>query len=578
MELEPDDANAAKTQASLSAAEWLDLFAGSEPALPEPNQHSPADDQPLNQPDGHEGTASSPTPDIKTAEPTPDGETTVDEDEAFVVEVPTDETLGAETKPARRASPLRAAALSMVFPGLGHLQTRRRRGLLIASSTLLTVVAVSLWAGTRSRVETTSWLVQPSVLKAAIGVSIVTMVLRALVAVDAVRSADRWATAQRRWLGAAGLAVVAALIVVPHVIAASYLSTQLDLVTTVFTAELTTTARPTPLPETSGSDRATVPDSNPQDPASPSSETSTSIPVPTTAAADARALRTWDGEERLTIALLGGDAGFDRVGVRTDTIIVLSIEIETGKAVAFSIPRNWQAMRFPEGTPAAAAYPDGYDQKANAVYALGTDRPDLFPDSGDPASDAIKQVLAQVLGIPIQYYVLVDMVAVVDTIDLFGGLDLTVTEHISDSIKPIVPGGPSLVIDTEPGEHHFDGSTTLAYVRSRRQSWDYNRMARQRCVVGAMIDQISALDVIRNFRPLSDIISEHVTTDIPLDRSDDLIQIADRLDPQRITTLSFVPPDYPEREIPFARVRADVSRDLAETADEPSTPLVNACG
>jgi LCP family protein required for cell wall assembly len=440
----------------------------------------------------------------------------------------------------------------------------------MAGAALATVVAVALWIGTRSRSELASWLVQPIMLQAAIGVSLGTMVLRALVAIDAMRSADRQATARLSGQSMVGLAVVATLIPAPHLMAVSYLSAQLDLVTTVFATEQTTTAQPTPLPE------APVPEL-PTPPGSPSSVPTSLDSVPATIIPSTEVLQTWDGEERLSIALLGGDGGFDRVGVRTDTIIVLSIDIETGDAVAFSVPRNWQAIRFPDGTPAAAAYPDGYDEKANAVYALGTKRPELFPGSNDPAGDAIKQALAQVLGIPIQYYVLVDMVAVVDTIDLFGGLDLTVTEHINDTIKPIVPGGPPLVIDTEPGEQHFDGLTTLAYVRSRRQSWDYNRMARQRCVVAAMIDQVSVLDVVKGFRPLTAIISEHVLTDIPLDRSDDLIKIAERLDPQRITTLSFVPPDYPQHEIPFARVREDVAQALIPTTEEPSAPLSTVC-
>ena len=182
----------------------------------------------------------------------------------------------------------------------------------------------------------------------------------------------------------------------------------------------------------------------------------------------------------LTIALLGSDGGFDRRGVRTDTIILFSIDMATGDAVAFNIPRNWRDLPFPAGTPASERWPDGYPGIANAIYGLGLRFPEVFPDVDDPAGYAIKLALAQLTGLRVQYYVLVDMVGFVEIIDLFGGIGVYVMESINDRIKPIVRGGPHIDIDVKPGEHHFDGLTALGYVRSRTASSDYRRMTRQR--------------------------------------------------------------------------------------------------
>jgi anionic cell wall polymer biosynthesis LytR-Cps2A-Psr (LCP) family protein len=197
---------------------------------------------------------------------------------------------------------------------------------------------------------------------------------------------------------------------------------------------------------------------------------------------------------------------------------------------------------------------------------------------------AITQAMAQLLGIPIHYYVLVEMAAVVETIDLFGGIDVTVDEYIDDAIGPIERGGPPLVIETEPGEHHFDGLTTLAYVRSRLQSSDYQRMARQRCVLGALIDQVSPYDVLRRYDGLSDVIADHVTTDIPLDDLPALIEVADGLDAASVTSIAFVPPDYPAGRAPTTLVRDEVERTLrpalapvARAPSEPGEPLAVAC-
>ena len=127
---------------------------------------------------------------------------------------------------------------------------------------------------------------------------------------------------------------------------------------------------------------------------------------------------------------------------------------------------------------------------------------------------AIKSGLAQLTGLDIQYYVLIDMVGFVKVIDLFGGIDVHVTESINDRIKPIVPDGPHVDIVVEPGDYHFDGLAALGYVRSRTQSTDWHRMTRQRCVIEALIDQVPSLRMVRNYVALADIITDHINTDI----------------------------------------------------------------
>jgi len=385
----------------------------------------------------------------------------------------------------------------------------------------------------------------------------------------------------------AWLAFILALVALPHVIVADLAWQQRGVVTRLFAAEAAVTARPTRL-TTSGSVTSVVTD-DVDGPAGPTiapeiedGRESTDATPPTTVdavPAPPEAPTTWDGDERLSIVMLGSDGGYDRVGIRTDTIIVLSIDLATGDAVTFSVPRNWENIPFPDGTPADARYPYGNPDIANTIYGIGLRRPELFPGSIHTGGAAVKEAMAQTLGIPIQYFVMVDMTAVVDTIDLFGGIDLTVTEYINDRIRPIEEGGPWLEITTTPGEYHFDGLTTLAYVRSRVQSWDYNRMARQRCVVGALIDQVSPVELLTNFGPFTEIVVNNVVTDIPVDRADELIAIAARLDPSRIQTVSFVPPEFPDGgPVPLRQVRNSVGAALTTpNVADPDQTLTGAC-
>ncbi|MDH3302810.1 MAG: LCP family protein [Acidimicrobiia bacterium] len=517
--------------------------------------------------------------------------------------------------PEPHRSPVFAALLSAFLPGLGHRRTRPARARALMGVSLIAVSSFAVWLVTRDRLDLLAWTIKPNWLLGVVIASFVTLVARSAVAVDAARAAGL-RHSRHPLLSRLGLLVVLLLVAAPHVAVATLAWQQHNLLTRVFTAEATATARPAPvkgfstnrsaggtgtpaslssrlggarissqaLPGISSKhvddvDAATRPAPTQPRPADESAPTT--IPPsqvdPTPSIPDTP--RTWDGETRLSIVMLGSDGGYDRRGIRTDTIIVLSIDVATGDAVTFSVPRNWTNVPFPAGSAAAAAYPDGTPDLANTIYGLGERRPELFAESGHPGGTAVKEAMAQTLGIPIHYFVMVDMAAVVETIDLFGGIEVNVTEYINDRIRPIEKGGPYLDITVQPGRHHFDGLTALAYVRSRVQSWDYSRMARQRCVVAALIEQVAPLDVMTNFGRFSDIVSSHVVTDIPLDRADELLAIAARMDTGRMQSFNFVPPEFPSGRVPLAKVRSAVETALStNVTDDPSRSMPAACG
>ena len=508
----------------------------------------------------------------------------------------------------RGPAPLVAAMLSAVWPGLGHFGHDTRRALVLTNATLATAVIGLAFAATRSITTLLTWGVSRRSLQILIVGTLSVLVFRVAITVDAYRTAVRRYQPQRRraphrFGTFATLVLLAVIIAGPHVIVIRFAVAQLGLLSSVFNATDTQTAIATPVPITTvptnlalaaapempessvlvpqtTSALSTTTPSTAAAPEMPESSVlvpqTTSVPSTTTPFTTAPP-PTWDGADRLTVALLGSDGGFDRIGVRTDTIIVLSIDMATGDSAAFNVPRNWKHLTFPEGTPASQQWPDGYPDIANAVYGLGLRFPEAFPDAEDTAGHAIKSALAQLTGLHIQYYVLVDMEGFVATIDLFGGIDMHVTETINDRIKPIVPGGPHIDIVVEPGDYHFDGLTTLGYVRSRTESSDYHRMTRQRCVVEALIDQITTADLLANYLTLTDITSDHINTDIPLDRLDELIILGGKLDTSRIVTVNFIPPEFPRGPAPIAQVREAVTQALQGATNRTTSLLADSC-
>ena len=250
----------------------------------------------------------------------------------------------------------------------------------------------------------------------------------------------------------------------------------------------------------------------------------------------------WERSGRLTVLMLGGDRGPGRSGIRTDTMIVLSVNVKTKNAVLFSLPRNMWGVPLP---PAAAArFGDTYDNLLNSLYPFALAHPEAFRGGRDPGATALKQVIANLLGIRIDYYALVDFGGFVDVIDALGGVDMNIPIAVLDRVSPATPGGEWIRIDLKPGFQHLTALQTFAYVRARSQTSDYARIARQRCVLAAIADRANARTLLRNFRRLAATMRRSVGTDISLQSLPDIIELTAKMNTRRLVSIGFTPPTY----------------------------------
>jgi len=60
------------------------------------------------------------------------------------------------------------------------------------------------------------------------------------------------------------------------------------------------------------------------------------------------------------VLLMGSDEGSDRIGLRTDTMILALVHEASGRTALVSVPRNLTHLQFPPDTPLADEYPDGF--------------------------------------------------------------------------------------------------------------------------------------------------------------------------------------------------------------------------
>jgi LCP family protein required for cell wall assembly len=217
------------------------------------------------------------------------------------------------------------------------------------------------------------------------------------------------------------------------------------------------------------------------------------------------------------ILLLGGDAGPGRWGMRTDTMIVVSIHQASGRTALVSVPRNLTRLQFPPGSPLANEFPDGFtahDGLTNAVFTFVDGQPDLlahYARNGlQPQAVALSEGLGYSLGIEIDDYALVNMQGFVDVIDSIGGLTLDLPEQVP---LPPLPGC-DLPANIGPGPVAMDGCLAVAYVRSREADSDYQRMQRQRQLLAALGSQVSPTDAASSFGSITGVLGDSMRTSL----------------------------------------------------------------
>jgi LCP family protein required for cell wall assembly len=266
---------------------------------------------------------------------------------------------------------------------------------------------------------------------------------------------------------------------------------------------------------------------------------------------------------------MGGDSGAGRWGLRPDSMTVASIDAETGRTVLISLPRNMQNFPFAKGSVMHEQFPDGFDADyLNGVSTWAGDNTELFPHSDNPGVDATVMAIEGITGLKINYWAMVNLQGFKDLVDAVGGVTLNVRQEI-----PVGLPQDSFYSHIEPGVQKLNGFETLWFARARYDSDDYSRMARQKCVMNAMLQQISPQSAVRNFASIAQASSAMVSTNIPASEFGHFAELALKARGQKISTLSLVPPmiDTAHPDIKLVRQKVAEAIDRAEgTAPPPA--------
>jgi hypothetical protein len=131
----------------------------------------------------------------------------------------------------------------------------------------------------------------------------------------------------------------------------------------------------------------------------------------------------------------------------------------------------------------------------------------------------------------------------------------------------------------EPGTRHLNGSDALWYARSRRDSTDYDRMGRQRCLIGALVRQADPLTVLTHFQELASATKKLASTDIPRSLLPDLVTLGDKMHSgtNKLRSVAFVPPLIYTGNPDFAKIRSITQAAIRPAPQTtPSAPATTA--
>lgn len=207
---------------------------------------------------------------------------------------------------------------------------------------------------------------------------------------------------------------------------------------------------------------------------------------------------------KLNILLVGSDENEGLVdGSRADTIIVASVDTREKTVFLLSVPRD-----------SYVAIPGYGEDKINAAYAYG-------------GVDLLRQTLGDLLGIPIDYYALIDFSGFEELIDALGGVEIDVDKRMYYLTY-------DALIDIEAGLQTLNGEQALQYVRFRADPLgDIKRVSRQQILLKAVFDKFTERGLIKLPQVLT-AAQGALETDISLAKSVRLALLLHQLTPEAL--------------------------------------------
>jgi LCP family protein required for cell wall assembly len=194
----------------------------------------------------------------------------------------------------------------------------------------------------------------------------------------------------------------------------------------------------------------------------------------------------------------------------------------------------------------------------NSLITFAGGHRSLFKGYAEPGFEATSEAVEGITGLKINYYGMINLMGFRKLVEAVGGIKLHVRERI-----PIGGIGSPISGWIKPGYRKLDGYQALWFARSRVAADDYSRMARQKCVMAAMLQQISPEKVVLNFSKIAKASESTFETNLPQSEVDRFAALALKARGKPISTVSFVPPVITTAHPDITKIHAMVAKAIS---------------
>jgi LCP family protein required for cell wall assembly len=200
----------------------------------------------------------------------------------------------------------------------------------------------------------------------------------------------------------------------------------------------------------------------------------------------------FSGTNRINLLVMGFGGGNHPGAYLTDSMLLISIQPQTGKTALISVPRDlW--VQIPPNS--------GNYGKLNSAFEYGLANGYGTQGAGKVAAgDLAARKIADVTGLTVNYWLTLDFQGFRQLVDALGGVDINVqnpfTALYPKNDDPNVD--PSAIkVHFDDGLQHMNGERAIEYARAREvldnpiEGTDFARSARQQLLIKAIVAKMT---------------------------------------------------------------------------------------
>lgn len=208
----------------------------------------------------------------------------------------------------------------------------------------------------------------------------------------------------------------------------------------------------------------------------------------------------------------------------TDSIMVISLDQETGDVAMLSLPRDLKA------SPTCTA-----TGKINEVYWCNN----IEGNNEQAGAEALMTEVGDILGVDFQYYAHLNWGSLVQIVDTLGGIDITLDEDIEDYYFT----GAIFQADTT---YTINGEQALGLARARHgtSNGDFSRGASQQKILIGIKEKIFQKDLsITDLLSLASTLGDNLRTNFSIDEMKTLAHLSSSFDFNAMRQISLIEPE-----------------------------------